>query len=86
MQFFTLAGEGAFAKLVMDRPDKANGMTPEFRVGPPIVVRKLDADPLVRALALARAGTHFTGCMDMASFQQIWCARNRAVPLPVGQL
>ena len=71
LQFFTLAREGAVAKLVMNRPDKANGMTPEFWAELPQIVRELDADPTVRTLVIAGAGRHFTGGMDLASFQQI---------------
>ena len=71
MQFFTLTREGAVAKLVMNRPDKANGMTPEFWAELPVIVRELDGDPSVRALVIAGNGRHFTGGMDLASFQQI---------------
>lgn len=71
MEFFTLTREGPVAKLVMNRPDKANGMTPEFWAELPVAVRELDADPSVRALVIAGAGKHFTGGMDLASFQQI---------------
>ena len=71
MDFFTLSREGPVAKLVMNRPDKANGMTPEFWAELPVAVRELDADPSVRALVIAGAGKHFTGGMDLASFQQI---------------
>ncbi len=71
MNFFTLTREGQVAKLVMNRPDKANGMTPEFWAELPVVVRELDADASVRALVIAGAGKHFTGGMDLASFQQI---------------
>ncbi|MCG6859519.1 MAG: crotonase/enoyl-CoA hydratase family protein [Salaquimonas sp.] len=71
MAFFELTREGSVAKLVMNRPDKANGMTPEFWAELPKVVRELDADSSVRALVIAGNGRHFTGGMDLASFQQI---------------
>ena len=71
MDFFTLNRHGPVAKLVMNRPDKANGMTPEFWAELPQIVRELDADPTVRTLVIAGAGRHFTGGMDLASFQQI---------------
>lgn len=71
LQFFELTREGPVARLALNRPEKANGMTPEFWTELPRIVRELDVDPSVRALVIAGNGKHFTGGMDLASFQQV---------------
>ena len=70
-QFFELTRDGPVARLAMNRPDKANGMTPEFWSELPAIVATLDADPSVRVLVITGNGRHFTGGMDLANFQGI---------------
>ncbi len=55
----------------MNRPDKANGMSPDFWEDLPCLVRELDGNPEIRALVISGAGKHFTGGMDLASFNDI---------------
>lgn len=69
--FFALARHGAVLELQMNRPEKANGMSPDFWADLPRIVAALDADPSVRALVLTGAGKHFSGGMDLAAFQEI---------------
>ena len=69
--FFEVERHGAVAELRMNRPDKANGMTPEFWTDLPQLVEALDADNTVRALALTGAGRNFTGGMDLSTFNNL---------------
>lgn len=69
--FFKREIDGAIAHLSMNRPDKANGMTPAFWEELPVLVRELDADPAIRALVISGEGKHFTGGMDLAAFAGI---------------
>ena len=69
--FFEVERHGAVAELRMNRPDKANGMTPDFWDDLPKLVQALDADPAVRALVISGAGKHFSGGMDLAAFAGI---------------
>ncbi len=70
-QFFKLDIEGPVAHLAMNRPEKANGMTPAFWEELPRLVRELDANPAIRALVITGEGRHFTGGMDLAAFNGI---------------
>ncbi len=70
-EFFKLAIEGPVAHLAMNRPEKANGMTPAFWDELPLLVRELDANPAIRALVISGEGRHFTGGMDLAAFSGI---------------
>ena len=69
--FFEVERHGAVAELAMNRPDKANGMSPDFWNDLPLLVEALDADMSVRAIVLSGRGKHFTGGMDLSSFQGI---------------
>jgi len=60
--------DGPVARLVMNRPDKANGMTPEFWADLPRLLQALDRDETVRAAIIKGEGRHFTGGMDLAAF------------------
>ena len=66
--FFEVEPHGAVAELRMNRPDKANGMTPDFWEDLPRLVGALDADTSVRAIVLTGAGRNFTGGMDLSTF------------------
>ncbi len=69
--FFKIEIDGPVGILTMNRPEKANGMSPDFWKDLPRLVRELDADPKIRALVLAGEGKHFTGGMDLSSFNDI---------------
>jgi len=69
--FFNCKIDGPLATLVMNRPDKANGMSPDFWSDLPRLVRELDTNPQIRALVIAGEGKHFTGGMDLSSFQDV---------------
>lgn len=71
LSFFRLAIDGAVAHLVMNRPEKANGMNDAFWEELPRIVRDLDADPAIRALVISGEGKHFSGGMDLSAFQGI---------------
>lgn len=67
--FFELIRHGAVVELTMNRPEKANGMSPEFWTELPEIMAALDADTTVRAVVLTGAGKNFTGGMDLSVFQ-----------------
>lgn len=69
--FFRLERDGAVAHLVMNRPDKANAMSPSFWSDLPRIVKALDQDPAARALVISGEGRHFTAGMDLAAFTGI---------------
>lgn len=69
--FFSLTRDGAIAVLTMNRPAKANAMTPEFWRELPDLMARLGADPTVRVAVIAGAGRHFSGGMDLSAFQEI---------------
>lgn len=69
--FFKLQRMGPVVHLEMNRPDKANGMSPDFWTDLPMIAQKLDADPTVRCVVLSGAGRHFSGGMDLATFADI---------------
>jgi enoyl-CoA hydratase len=69
--FFLLTLDGPVARLSMNRPDKANGMTQAFWDELPALVRELAANPAIRALVITGEGKHFTGGMDLSAFQGI---------------
>ncbi len=66
--FFRVERDGPVARLVMNRPDKANGMTPDFWADLPRLVAALDRDETVRVAIIKGEGRHFTGGMDLAAF------------------
>ncbi|MCF6321805.1 MAG: crotonase/enoyl-CoA hydratase family protein [Rhizobiaceae bacterium] len=69
--FFEVEINGPVAHLKMNRPQKANGMTPDFWQDLPRLVRQLDENMNIRALVLSGNGKHFTGGMDFATFGTI---------------
>ncbi len=69
--FFLVSRDGPVATLSMNRPDKANGMTPEFWTELPRLLDTLDAEQSIRAVVLTGEGKHFTGGMDLAAFGSI---------------
>ncbi|WP_419912276.1 crotonase/enoyl-CoA hydratase family protein [Hoeflea sp.] len=69
--FFIVKRHGPVVQLSMNRPQKANGMTPDFWTELPRLLTLLDADEAVRAAVLTGEGKHFTGGMDLAAFASI---------------
>lgn len=69
--FFEIRRHDAVVELVMNRPDKANGMTPDFWSDLPRLMMALDADAAVRAVVISGAGRNFTGGMDLAAFDSL---------------
>nr|WP_295465101.1 crotonase/enoyl-CoA hydratase family protein [Mesorhizobium sp.] len=69
--FFTVTRDGPIAILAMNRPDKANGMTPDFWADLPRLMDELGRDETVRVAILRGEGRHFTGGMDLAAFADI---------------
>ncbi|MBW8637133.1 crotonase/enoyl-CoA hydratase family protein [Hoeflea sp. WL0058] len=69
--FFLVERHGSVAQLSMNRPDKANGMTPDFWSDLPRLIEQLNADETVRCVVLTGEGKHFTGGMDLAAFSSI---------------
>lgn len=66
--FLRLERDGPLARIVLDRPDKANGMTADFWRELPALLATLDADETVRVAIIKGEGRHFTGGMDLAAF------------------
>ncbi len=69
--FFKIEINGPIARLTMNRPEKANGMSRDFWDDLPGLVRNLEEDTRIRVLILDGEGKHFTGGMDLASFNDI---------------
>ena len=69
--FFEIEIEGHVAHLKMNRPQKANGMTPEFWSELPRLTREIEQDTNIRAMVISGNGKHFTGGMDLAAFNSI---------------
>ena len=69
--FFEVVRHDAVAELRMNRPEKANGMSPDFWADLPRLVGELDDDTTLRAIVLTGAGRNFSGGLDLASFQGI---------------
>ena len=69
--FFEIEIDGPVAHLIMNRPNKANGMSPDFWQDLPRLTRQLENDRTIRAMVISGKGKHFTGGMDLASFGPI---------------
>lgn len=69
--FFAVTRDGPIAVLSMNRPDKANGMTPDFWADLPRIMDELGGDPTVRVAIIRGEGKHFTGGMDLAAFANL---------------
>lgn len=69
--FFEVEVDGPVAHLIMNRPRKANGMSPDFWEELPRLTGELDNDPTIRAMVISGRGKHFTAGMDLASFGAI---------------
>lgn len=71
-EFFRLERDAGVAHLIMNRPEKANAMSPAFWADLPRIVGALNRDPAVRAMVISAAGKHFTSGMDLSSFSTIF--------------
>ncbi|MGD9915599.1 MAG: crotonase/enoyl-CoA hydratase family protein [Rhizobiaceae bacterium] len=69
--FFRLDRNGPVAILSLNRPDKANGMTPDFWADLPRLMDALARDETVRVAIIRGEGRHFTGGMDLATFADV---------------
>ncbi len=69
--FFRVERDGPVAILSMNRPDKANGMTPDFWADLPRLMNGFERDETVRVAIIRGEGRHFTGGMDLAAFADI---------------
>lgn len=69
--FFRVERHGAVAEIRMNRPEKANGMTPDFWMDLPRLIEALDNDASIRAIVLTGAGRNFTGGMDLSTFDNL---------------
>ena len=69
--FFDVKRDSQIVILEMNRPEKANSMTPDFWSDLPRLAAALNDDPSVRCVVLSGAGRHFTGGMDLATFGDI---------------
>lgn len=69
--FLKVERDGPVALILLNRPDKANSMTPDFWADLPRVVDALARDESVRCAVIAGEGKHFTGGMDLAAFASL---------------
>ncbi|MEE9314512.1 MAG: crotonase/enoyl-CoA hydratase family protein [Rhizobiaceae bacterium] len=69
--FFNVTIVGAVAHLEMNRPDKANGMSPDFWTDLPRLAQALNRNPNIRCVVLSGAGKHFSAGMDLATLSGI---------------
>lgn len=69
--FFKVDIDGPVATIVMNRPDKANSMTPDFWTDLPVVMAELEDNERIRCAVIAGEGKHFTSGMDLATFSTI---------------
>ena len=69
--FFRIERDGAVARIVMNKPDKANSMTPDFWTDLPRVIAALGREQTVRCAVISGEGRHFSGGMDLAAFAGI---------------
>ncbi len=69
--FFSVETNEGTAHIALNRPDKANSMTPDFWRQLPELFDELNSDPTIRAAVISGNGKHFTSGMDLATFNDI---------------
>ena len=69
--FFKVERDGPLAIIAMNRPDKANSMTPDFWNDLPVIIDALERDETVRCAVISGEGRNFTGGMDLAAFSSL---------------
>ncbi|MUM19505.1 crotonase/enoyl-CoA hydratase family protein [Mycobacterium sp. CBMA271] len=62
---FTVETTGQIAQVTLIGPGKGNAMGPDFWRELPLIFAELDADPEVRAIVLAAAGSNFSYGLDL---------------------
>ena len=67
---FTVQSDGIVARICLNRPERRNALTREMIVGLTECLTELAADPAVRLIEIAAAGTVFCAGMDLAEMQQ----------------
>lgn len=70
--FFKIEIDEGVAHLVMNKADKANSMTKDFWQDLPILTRELEKNPAIRVMVISGDGKHFSGGMDLSSFDFIF--------------
>ena len=71
VDFFSVERDGGVVRIAMNRPEKANSMTPDFWLELPAILDGLNADETVRCAIIAGEGRHFTSGMDLATFSTV---------------
>ena len=69
--FFKVERVDGIVHIAMNRPEKANSMTPDFWVELPSLLERLGSDETVRCAIISGEGRHFTSGMDLATFSTI---------------
>jgi enoyl-CoA hydratase len=69
--FFNVERHDSVIHLQLNRPEKANSMSPDFWNDLPRMAAAIDADPAIRCVVLSGAGRHFSSGMDLATFADI---------------
>jgi enoyl-CoA hydratase len=69
--FFRAEIDGPVAHLVMNRPEKANSMSPDFWEDLPRLTAEIENNPAIRAMVISGDGKHFSAGMDLSAFEQI---------------
>lgn len=72
LTFFRLEITDSVAHLILNRPEKANGMNMAFWQELPQVMHQLDGDMAIRALVVSGAGKHFSGGVDFTAFAPLF--------------
>jgi len=68
---FDFSVDGHVARIVFNRPDKANAMVLPFWQEMVDVFAEIEDRPEVRAVVISSTGKHFTGGLDLAAFAGI---------------
>lgn len=69
--FFTVTREQSLVRIEMNRPEKANSMTPRFWRELPAILDGLGCDETVRVAVISGNGKHFSSGMDLSTFSDI---------------
>ena len=70
-EFFSLAIDGAIARLSLANVAQANCLNDAFWAELPVLVRYIDQNPAIRVLVITGEGKHFCAGMDLSSFEFI---------------
>ncbi len=67
METLTYETEGRVARIMLDRPERGNGITPQMPTELAACVERANLDPAVHAIALAGNGSGFCGGYDLVA-------------------